>query len=165
MVDWRDNKWVMFLVLGYLNSSSYWYYFYFFIILLLPVLLGEIANFAAYAFAPAILVTPLGALSIIIRQDNITCYSCLTLLLCFAFSFTLFSFFESQCCLSSYHTTGEATHLWSSWLRLMCCGFHHNRPTCPSRTRDWFCAWSLESCNRARCIVWWDCHAPWHSIF
>jgi hypothetical protein len=29
--------------------------------------LGEVANFAAYAFAPAILVTPLGAISIIIR--------------------------------------------------------------------------------------------------
>ncbi|CAI0439432.1 unnamed protein product [Linum tenue] len=32
------------------------------------VIVGEIANFAAYAFAPAILVTPLGALSIIIRH-------------------------------------------------------------------------------------------------
>jgi Magnesium transporter NIPA len=31
------------------------------------VIVGEVANFAAYAFAPAILVTPLGALSIIIR--------------------------------------------------------------------------------------------------
>jgi hypothetical protein len=31
------------------------------------VIVGEIANFAAYAFAPAILVTPLGALSIIVR--------------------------------------------------------------------------------------------------
>ena len=30
------------------------------------VALGEIANFAAYAFAPAILVTPLGALSVLI---------------------------------------------------------------------------------------------------
>ncbi|PUZ49687.1 hypothetical protein GQ55_7G345200 [Panicum hallii var. hallii] len=30
------------------------------------VIVGEVANFAAYAFAPAILVTPLGALSIII---------------------------------------------------------------------------------------------------
>ncbi|RVX13077.1 putative magnesium transporter NIPA4 [Vitis vinifera] len=30
----------------------------------------EIANFAAYAFAPAILVTPLGALSIIIRHEG-----------------------------------------------------------------------------------------------
>ncbi|MBA0585183.1 hypothetical protein Gorai_015968, partial [Gossypium raimondii] len=29
------------------------------------VIIGEIANFAAYAYAPAILVTPLGALSII----------------------------------------------------------------------------------------------------
>lgn len=32
----------------------------------LPVVLGEICNFAAYAFAPAILVTPLGALSVLI---------------------------------------------------------------------------------------------------
>jgi drug/metabolite transporter (DMT)-like permease len=30
------------------------------------VVLGEIFNFAAYAFAPAILVTPLGALSVLI---------------------------------------------------------------------------------------------------
>lgn len=30
------------------------------------VALGEVANFAAYAFAPAILVTPLGALSVLI---------------------------------------------------------------------------------------------------
>lgn len=34
---------------------------------LLSMAAGEVANFAAYAFAPAILVTPLGALSIIIR--------------------------------------------------------------------------------------------------
>eukprot|EP00887_Chlorella_sp_A99_P001446 scaffold8.g1446.t1 len=32
------------------------------------MVLGEVANFAAYAFAPAILVTPLGALSIIVRR-------------------------------------------------------------------------------------------------
>lgn len=30
--------------------------------------LGEAANFAAYAFAPATLVTPLGALSVLIRS-------------------------------------------------------------------------------------------------
>lgn len=30
------------------------------------MILGEVANFAAYAFAPAILVTPLGALSVLI---------------------------------------------------------------------------------------------------
>lgn len=33
---------------------------------MLSMILGEVANFAAYAFAPAVLVTPLGALSIII---------------------------------------------------------------------------------------------------
>jgi magnesium transporter len=31
------------------------------------VIVGEIANFVAYMFAPAVLVTPLGALSIIVR--------------------------------------------------------------------------------------------------
>jgi len=30
------------------------------------VVVGEIGNFAAYAFAPAILVTPLGALSVLV---------------------------------------------------------------------------------------------------
>ncbi|KAI3445605.1 hypothetical protein Pfo_002270 [Paulownia fortunei] len=38
---------------------------------MITMIVGEIANFAAYAFAPAILVTPLGALSIIIRHDTI----------------------------------------------------------------------------------------------
>lgn len=31
---------------------------------------GELANFAAYSFAPAILVTPLGALSVLIRYEG-----------------------------------------------------------------------------------------------
>ncbi|CAL9145576.1 unnamed protein product [Musa hybrid cultivar] len=35
---------------------------------MITMIVGEVANFAAYAFAPAILVTPLGALSIIIRH-------------------------------------------------------------------------------------------------
>ncbi len=33
---------------------------------IVTMILGEVANFAAYAFAPAILVTPLGALSVLI---------------------------------------------------------------------------------------------------
>eukprot|EP00268_Persea_americana_P066287 TRINITY_DN898_c0_g1_i7.p1 TRINITY_DN898_c0_g1~~TRINITY_DN898_c0_g1_i7.p1 ORF type:complete len:125 (+),score=16.11 TRINITY_DN898_c0_g1_i7:322-696(+) len=36
---------------------------------MITMIVGEVANFAAYAFAPAILVTPLGALSIIIRHE------------------------------------------------------------------------------------------------
>lgn len=36
----------------------------------LSVIVGEIANFVAYAFAPAVLVTPLGALSIIVRSAS-----------------------------------------------------------------------------------------------
>lgn len=31
------------------------------------MIFGEVANFVAYVFAPAVLVTPLGALSIIVR--------------------------------------------------------------------------------------------------
>lgn len=34
---------------------------------MLTVIVGEIANFVAYIYAPAVLVTPLGALSIIVR--------------------------------------------------------------------------------------------------
>lgn len=40
---------------------------------LLSMVVGEAANFAAYAFAPAILVTPLGALSIIVRCVGGSC--------------------------------------------------------------------------------------------
>lgn len=35
------------------------------------VIAGEGANFVAYAYAPAILVTPLGALSIIVRFETL----------------------------------------------------------------------------------------------
>jgi magnesium transporter len=35
------------------------------------VIVGEVANFVAYAFAPAVLVTPLGALSIIVRYREL----------------------------------------------------------------------------------------------
>ncbi|GAB2210015.1 hypothetical protein Droror1_Dr00015265 [Drosera rotundifolia] len=37
---------------------------------MITMIVGEIANFAAYAFAPAILVTPLGALSIIFSSSS-----------------------------------------------------------------------------------------------
>lgn len=39
------------------------------------VIIGEVANFVAYAFAPAVLLTPLAALSIIIRYfDYMGCW-------------------------------------------------------------------------------------------
>jgi len=44
------------LLFGYPNS-----------LLSLAVFIGEVANFVAYIYAPALLVTPLGALSIIVR--------------------------------------------------------------------------------------------------
>lgn len=45
---------------GYLFEPMWWAG-------LISMIVGEAANFVAYAFAPAILVTPLGALSIIVR--------------------------------------------------------------------------------------------------
>ena len=50
------------VVVNYANSDKFFFPNF-------TVIVGEIANFAAYAFAPAILVTPLGALSIIIRHE------------------------------------------------------------------------------------------------
>ena len=41
---------------------------------MITMIVGEIANFAAYGFAPAILVTPLGALSIIVRRVHVLVY-------------------------------------------------------------------------------------------
>ncbi|KAL6564819.1 hypothetical protein OROMI_016269 [Orobanche minor] len=35
---------------------------------MITMIIGEVANFVAYAFAPAVLVTPLGALSIIVSR-------------------------------------------------------------------------------------------------
>ncbi|XP_047150190.1 probable magnesium transporter NIPA1 isoform X2 [Vigna umbellata] len=43
---------------AYLREPCWWFG-------MISMIVGEIANFAAYAFAPALLVTPLGALSII----------------------------------------------------------------------------------------------------
>ncbi|GMF61235.1 unnamed protein product [[Candida] boidinii] len=44
---------------GYLKNATWWCG-------TLTMVVGEVANFAAYTFAPPILVTPLGALSVII---------------------------------------------------------------------------------------------------
>ncbi|GJN40497.1 hypothetical protein PR202_gb29718 [Eleusine coracana subsp. coracana] len=65
--------------------------------LLCTVIVGEIANFAAYAFAPAILVTPLGALSIIISaalahvilQEKLHTFGILGCVLCVVGSITI----------------------------------------------------------------------------
>lgn len=54
MVGWYRNAYVWSVLLYALMLTSW------------IVVLGEVANFAAYAFAPAILVTPLGALSVLI---------------------------------------------------------------------------------------------------
>lgn len=51
----KFNKFHLIKLIIHINASNF------------TVIVGEIANFAAYAFAPAILVTPLGALSIIVR--------------------------------------------------------------------------------------------------
>ncbi|CAI0378642.1 unnamed protein product [Linum tenue] len=64
---------------------------------MVTMILGEIANFAAYAFAPAILVTPLGALSIIfsavlahfILQEKLHIFGVLGCVLCVVGSTTI----------------------------------------------------------------------------
>ncbi|CAL4887773.1 unnamed protein product [Urochloa decumbens] len=57
---------------------------------MITMILGEVANFAAYAFAPAVLVTPLGALSIIfsavlahfILKENLHMFGVVGCILC-----------------------------------------------------------------------------------
>ena len=49
------------------------------------VFIGEVANFVAYVYAPAVLVTPLGALSIIIRSADALSFVFVLLLMGFGF--------------------------------------------------------------------------------
>ncbi|CAL8467064.1 g6600 [Coccomyxa elongata] len=64
---------------------------------MLTMIVGEIANFAAYAFAPAILVTPLGALSIIVSavlahimlNERLNIFGILGCVLCIVGSMTI----------------------------------------------------------------------------
>ncbi|CAO1943468.1 unnamed protein product [Urochloa humidicola] len=64
---------------------------------MITMIVGEVANFAAYAFAPAILVTPLGALSIIISavlahvmlQEKLHIFGILGCVLCVVGSTTI----------------------------------------------------------------------------
>eukprot|EP00798_Chlamydomonas_sp_ICE-L_P021784 gene21784-28803_t len=64
---------------------------------LISMIVGEAANFAAYAFAPAILVTPLGALSIIVSailahmllNERLNMFGMMGCLLCITGSFTI----------------------------------------------------------------------------
>ncbi|CAA7400354.1 unnamed protein product [Spirodela intermedia] len=64
---------------------------------MITMIVGEVANFAAYAFAPAILVTPLGALSIIISaalahvilQERLNVFGILGCVLCIVGSTTI----------------------------------------------------------------------------
>lgn len=61
------------------------------------MVVGELANFAAYAFAPAIIVTPLGALSIIVSavlahsllNEKLNVFGILGCLLCMEGSFAI----------------------------------------------------------------------------
>ncbi|CAN1835264.1 Probable magnesium transporter NIPA2 [Linum perenne] len=85
------------------NGTRAGLFFFFFqfgcisLLYFLAVILGEIANFAAYAFAPAILVTPLGALSIIfsavlahfILQEKLHIFGVLGCVLCVVGSSTI----------------------------------------------------------------------------
>uniref|UniRef100_G1PTB3 NIPA like domain containing 4 n=1 Tax=Myotis lucifugus TaxID=59463 RepID=G1PTB3_MYOLU len=52
---------------GYLKDSMWWAGF-------LTMAAGEIANFGAYAFAPATVITPLGALSVLISSAILSSY-------------------------------------------------------------------------------------------
>lgn len=49
---------------GYLCEVQWWFG-------LTIMALGELCNFAAYGFAPASVVTPLGALSVLVRYELI----------------------------------------------------------------------------------------------
>ena len=71
------------------------------------MIVGEIANFVAYAFAPAVLVTPLGALSIIVRSASsklCPCNSAVQLIFLVKLEFDVEGVFTLQCSAGSFHS-------------------------------------------------------------
>lgn len=110
------------------------------------MIVGEIANFVAYAFAPALLVTPLGALSIIIRHGLDIAQSESSNVL----NSLLILDLVLQCCSCTYHFRGEATYFWGSWLYSMCGGLHNHCSSCTSRTWNRIRDRSLANGNGAR---------------
>ncbi|KAL5703250.1 hypothetical protein ACHQM5_028364 [Ranunculus cassubicifolius] len=83
---------------------------------MLTMIVGEIANFAAYAFAPAILVTPLGALSIIVSavlahfilEEKLHIFGVLGCVLCMVGSTTIVLHAPQE---KAMHSVKEVWHL------------------------------------------------------
>ncbi|KAH1038512.1 hypothetical protein J1N35_040255 [Gossypium stocksii] len=74
------------------------------------VIIGEIANFAAYAYAPAILVTPLEALSIIFRYVLSSIFVSVYKLASFSMLLLLI-FLKDSCLTFVFNTFGQVWHL------------------------------------------------------
>ena len=123
----------------------------------LAVIAGEAANFIAYAFAPAILVTPLGALSVIIRyvtpSRQLFCFVCFVLFwlwcvagalcMCGLVVWCLANPFNLICCCTCHGLATQcnsgviaveraASFAWQAWVRVV---HHWVHGYCPQRPR------------------------------
>uniref|UniRef100_A0A452Z5W3 Probable magnesium transporter n=1 Tax=Aegilops tauschii subsp. strangulata TaxID=200361 RepID=A0A452Z5W3_AEGTS len=106
---------------------------------LITMVVGEIANFAAYAFAPAILVTPLGALSIII--------SCTYLVYSDVF---FVSWVRQQLCYMPLQNVKLS--LWQKYgILLLNQDFYFMQPLC---SQQLLCSYSILSHSMVRHILW-----------
>ena len=98
--------------------------------------MGEIANFTAYAFAPAVLVTPLGALSIIVRFASDPSQSKLVgFLVPWIHLTAMFWKLGLQCDSGTCGSQGAIAFAGDSRLRALYSWVHDNCATCTSRTR------------------------------
>lgn len=91
------------------------------------MIVGEIANFVAYIFAPAVLVTPLGALSIIVRyviQPVEFTADWINVVISFAYIIL------GQCRIGPLYFEGKATEDGSIRLLTLHCGVHYHSIAC-----------------------------------
>lgn len=92
---------------------------------------GEACNFAAYMFAPATLVTPLGALSVLIRcliQENLG----ILLLLWWGGAEISAHLVAFQCGSIFLPVGGDVEHLGEAWLPAVRAGQHLAGHSCPT---------------------------------
>jgi hypothetical protein len=123
---------------------------------MLALFAGELANFAAYAFAPAILVTPLGALSVIVRCCKICIHlGCLHAAVSINESNVPFFnsiplFVATQCYSGSPHSPRAAQLIRYSRLLAVHYGINRDRFACTRRTPIVLRKRNLVSCIKTR---------------
>lgn len=115
------------------------------------MIVGEVANFVAYIYAPAVLVTPLGALSIIVRYFLKLFNNCFSRLADIFFTDACHE--SKKCCSCTLYFEGTAPTNGSSGMRFLYSGVRRDCSSRPWRTDSEFFTRSMGSGHWTRFLL------------